>query len=354
MLFRVLLGIAVICISGIVYAQQEDIQNPCNAAEDAIKTINTWSELRKWEAKFSKCDDGGIAEEIGEIVENLLSSHWSALKQLGKEIQNHPEFEAQVFAHLGESISCGGCRFIVSKAELECPHNCESLCNKISQALRRYAALQCLPASLPWIKDQQTSILIPKIRRVIIRTHIDKSPALSPPFLSIENTEGKLLKRIDFVLEGVDSYHSILKFKVIHLSKEIAPLIIAVASSPGGSDIDFETATIGFVNGEILELTEHFESSSQDALCLEKGGTPHKFGLIFFNFILEEAHYDPHRYEATLYDWSGTQLEKINVKQTKKQYKNWKDAAVELGYHCQEDLIQTTNDMYSYFQFPNF
>jgi hypothetical protein len=337
-----------------VHAQQGGMRNPCDAADEAIKTINTWSDLWKWEAKFNKCDDGYISEEIGEIVENLLSSNWPALKQLRKEIQNHPEFEARVFVHLGESISCDGCRSIVSKAELDCPPDCKSLCNKISQKLRRHAALQCLPASLPWIKDQQASILIPKIGKAIIRTHIDKTPALSPPFLSIENTEGKLLKRIDFVLEGIESYHSILKFKMIHLSKEIAPLIIAVASSPEDSDIDFETAVIGFVNGEIFELMEHFESSSQDALCLEKGGTPHKFGLIFFDFILEEPHYDPHRYEATLYEWSGTQLKKINVKQSKKQYRNWKDAAAELGYHCQEDLIQTTNNMYSYFTFPNY
>jgi hypothetical protein len=200
--------------------------------------------------------------------------------------------------------------------------------------------------SFAWANDQQASILIPKIGRVIIRTHIDKSATLSPPFLTIENTEGKLLKRIDFALEGVGSYPSILKFKVIHLSEETSPFMIAVASSPSGSDIHFETAIIGFVNGEILELTKHIESSSQDALCLEQKSTRNTFGVVFFNFIWEEAHYDPHRYEAFLYEWSGTKLDKINVKQTKKRHKNWKGAAVELGYHCQEDLIQTTNPNY--------
>jgi hypothetical protein len=59
--------------------------------------------------------------------------------------------------------------------------------------------------SLALANDQQASILIPKIGTVIIRTHIDKSPSLSSPFLTIENAEGKLLKRIDFELKGVDA-----------------------------------------------------------------------------------------------------------------------------------------------------
>jgi hypothetical protein len=90
----------------------------------------------------------------------------------------------------------------------------------------------------------------------------------------------------------------------------------------------------------------HIASSSQDALCFERLSTPNTFGFIFLNFIWKEAHYDPHRYEATLYEWTGNKLEKINVKQTKKRYKDWKGAAAELGYHCQEDLIQTTNPNY--------
>jgi len=201
-------------------------------------------------------------------------------------------------------------------------------------------------ASLTWADDQQASILIPKIGMAIIRTHTDKSPALSPPFLTIETTERKLLKRIDFGLEGVGSHPCILRFKVIDLSKGIAPFIVAVASSPGGSDIHFETAIIGFVNGEIIETTKHVKSSSQDALCLKKMSTRNTFGIVFFKFIWEEAHYDPHRYEAILYESSGTKLNKISVNQTKKKHKDWKGAAVELGYHCQEDLIQTTNPSY--------
>jgi|MudIll2142460700_1097286.scaffolds.fasta_scaffold52083_1 hypothetical protein len=204
--------------------------------------------------------------------------------------------------------------------------------------------------SLAWANDQWASILIPKIGTVIIRSHIDKSPSLSSPFLTIENAEGKMLKRIDFELKGVNAlilYPSLLNFKVVYPEKESSPIVVAVASSPGGSDIHFETTLIGFLNGKIVELTpNHIESSSQDALCLENLGAGRPIGLVFFNFLWEEAHYDPHRYEAILYEWSGTKLDKISVKQTKERQKDWKGAAAELGYHCGEDLIRTTNSRY--------
>jgi hypothetical protein len=206
--------------------------------------------------------------------------------------------------------------------------------------------------SLAWANDQQASILIPKIGAVIIRSHIDKSPSLSSPFLTIENAEGKMLKRIDFELKGVGIdavtlYPSLLNFKVVYPEKESNSIIIAVASSIGGSDIHFETTLIGILEGKIVELTpKHIESSSQDALCLENLGAGRPIGLVFFNFLWEEAHYDPHRYEAILYEWSGTKLNKISMKQTKKRHKDWKGAAAELGYHCGEDLIRTTNPHY--------
>jgi len=205
-------------------------------------------------------------------------------------------------------------------------------------------------ASFAWANDQQASISIPKIGKVMIRVHIDKSPTLSAPFLTIENTERKVLKRIDFALKGVgavDRYPSLLNLKVIYPEKEASPIIIAVASSPGGSDIHFETALIGFFNGEISELTpNHIESSSQDALCLEDPRGHQKIGFVFFNFIWEDAHYDPHRYEASFYEWTANKLVQVSVKHTKKKYNDWKGAAAELGYYCRQDLIQTTNSHY--------
>ena len=159
-----------------------------------------------------------------------------------------------------------------------------------------------------------------------------------------QDKKGKILKKIDFKLYGTPAdtlFPSILNFKAIYPDKNSTPLIIAVASSPGGSDIHFETTIIGFISGKIVELTpDHIDSSSQDALCLEEKN------FILFNFLWEEAHYDPHRYEAISYKMTNDKLEKIETKQTKKKYKDWKGAASELGYHCGDDLIQTTNPSY--------
>jgi hypothetical protein len=101
--------------------------------------------------------------------------------------------------------------------------------------------------SFAWADDQHASISISQIGKIVIKAHTNKSPGLSSPFLVIGNDEGKVLKRIDFALKGVgavDLYPSLINFKVIYPSKENSPFIIAVASSPGGSDIHFETTII--------------------------------------------------------------------------------------------------------------
>ncbi len=182
---------------------------------------------------------------------------------------------------------------------------------------------------------------------VRIKTHTSNPNPTSPPFLTFEDKSGKILKRIDFQLEGAGPYPSTAKVKVIPMSKGTNPLIIAVASSPGGSDIHFESTIIGFVNGQIQEvLAKHIESSSQDALCIENMDENQKASLVLFHFLWEEAHYEPHRYEATSFVRDGNVFKQVNVKQTKKKHSDWEGAAAELGYHCNADLISEANQEY--------
>jgi hypothetical protein len=201
--------------------------------------------------------------------------------------------------------------------------------------------------SFAWAKEESKLLSVAGFGQMKITAHISEPNSTSPPFLTFEDAAGKLLRRINFALEGFGSHPSILKFKVIQPTKESNPFIVSVASSPGGSDIHFETTIIGFVNGQISEvIPKHIESSSQDALCFDHPGDKKNLHLVFFNFIWESIHYEPHRYEVTSNEWTGSKFNRENMKQTVKKHKDWKGAAAELGYSCREDLISTINSNY--------
>jgi len=206
--------------------------------------------------------------------------------------------------------------------------------------------IACTWASLASAQGQQATISVPGLGQIIVTAHIRSPKPTSSPFLTFETVNKKLLKRIDFALEGIDPYPSLLKFTVIYPSRKPSPLVVGVASLPGGSALNFETALVTFVDGQITEaIPEHIESHSLNALCFGTFGKDQNAGFVYFDFLQGdgEIHYDPHRYEATLLRWTGAKFTKIDTKRTKNKYKTWEGAAAELGYPCQYDLLETLN-----------
>jgi len=136
-------------------------------------------------------------------------------------------------------------------------------------------------ASLASAQGQQATRSIPGLGQITITAHIATPKSTSPPFLTFETAEKKLLKRIDFTLEGVMEYPSIIRFELIQQSTPPSPLIVAVASSPGGSTSNFETAIVTFVGGQIIDATtNHIESQSLDALCSRTFGKDQNAGFV--------------------------------------------------------------------------
>jgi hypothetical protein len=194
--------------------------------------------------------------------------------------------------------------------------------------------------------DHHAFLSIPKIGNVKISAHAATPQRTSPPFLTFETGGGKFLTRIEFALQGTDEYPSVLRFKVLHQKSDPNPLIVAVASTPGVSALIFETAILGFVNGKISELmTAHIESQGLNGLCFGVFGKYRSLGFVYFDFLQAdgEAHYDPHHYEAQLYEWRSNKFVQVSSKRTKRKYPYWKEASVELGYHCQYDLLSALN-----------
>ncbi|HXX36250.1 MAG TPA: hypothetical protein VEM15_17410 [Thermodesulfobacteriota bacterium] len=201
-------------------------------------------------------------------------------------------------------------------------------------------------SALASAQGQQATISVLGVGQILVTAHTRTLKPTPTPFLTFETGERKLLKRVDFALESIDPYPSLLKFKVIYPSKKPSPVVVAVASLPGGSALNFETAILAFVDGQIIEaIPKHIESHSLNALCFGTFGKDQNVGFIYFDFLWEdgEIHYDPHRYEATLLGWTGARFTKMDSKRTKNKYRTWEGAAAELGYQCQCDLLESLN-----------
>jgi hypothetical protein len=132
---------------------------------------------------------------------------------------------------------------------------------------------------------------------------------------------------------------------------EAKPLKIAgvtafsiVAIAVGGSDQHLETSIVAVTDGAIHEaLPDHLRTSSQDLVCignLDNGRTP---ALLVATFLWgDEAHYDPHRYTVSQYEWHGQQFSKSSTRMTRQKHPNSRSAIQELGYRCERDLVSWT------------
>jgi len=217
--------------------------------------------------------------------------------------------------------------------------------------LREILFLNLFLAALasPAKADEHTVMVLPSIGKTKITAHVAAKGSSLSPFLSFETSRGNPLKLIKFSMEGVSEWPATLRFKELNPKTAGRQLIIAVASSVGGSTINYETTVISTDKGKIVELIpEHIKSASLDALCLESTNRKNHPRLIFFNFLWEdEIHYAPHRYDATIYEWVSGYFSKTGTRRTKRKYVHWQEASDELGFACQEDLITSTNSTYN-------
>lgn len=115
--------------------------------------------------------------------------------------------------------------------------------------------------------------------------------------------------------------------------------VLAIAGSPGGSDVTFEISFIGLVNGEPTELSPRLTATSQDALCVGRyDGAP---GFVLMNFIWrDEAHYRPHFYAASTFRWNGSAFVQTTKRATKIKQRSWRAAARELRVKCQDNYVE--------------
>ncbi len=126
-----------------------------------------------------------------------------------------------------------------------------------------------------------------------------------------------------------------------------APSIAAVGRYYSGDDEWAESTVIGIVDGNPRDLwPAHWVTGGADDVSGARlnTGQPGVWGLAFVWDMRHEAHVDAHRYRMTEYPWAGGQFRPRRVRYTQRRYRDWPEAAAELGVSCPEAIGQARDD----------
>jgi hypothetical protein len=150
-----------------------------------------------------------------------------------------------------------------------------------------------------------------------------------------------------FIREPGDSLiNSLVRFRALHVEGFPAPLVLAVAVRPGGSDHGFEATLVGEVNGRLKVLTPRPPPlvSLQGGVFVGDLGGGRGPGFAAWTFIWEDgAHYDEHRYLVKLYPLGPGRagLRGATTMRSKGKHRRGADALAELGLPRYENLLDS-------------
>lgn len=98
--------------------------------------------------------------------------------------------------------------------------------------------------------------------------------------------------------------HGFLRFKEFEIKGLPSPLVIGVTSEIGGSDTGYQIVLAAEIDSKNCSINpEKITMSQQDGIFLGYINKEYQYGMIRWKFIWKEAHYDPHRYEISIYKW---------------------------------------------------
>jgi len=162
-----------------------------------------------------------------------------------------------------------------------------------------------------------------------------------PFLLYMFNEDDKLAYSASFDLAArkLQEFHyanPFLRFRSFRIRGLPSPLVAAVLASPGGSDEAFRVRLIGEIDGKISALHRDIQLTIQDGFCLGRIGKRYGYGMIIWRFLWNEAHYDPHRYEISIYRWDHKRQSFVFQRTftTKRKFKDGCRAVKYYGFNC--------------------
>jgi hypothetical protein len=106
-----------------------------NGVDAALEHMDSWKSVASVFRRFSKCDDGYIAEGFSDRISYLLADHWEQVPELVALSRTTPGLESFVIRHLDETINLSDARKIEYLAWNSCPNEAEALCRRIKKQL---------------------------------------------------------------------------------------------------------------------------------------------------------------------------------------------------------------------------
>lgn len=125
-----------------------------------------------------------------------------------------------------------------------------------------------------------------------------------------------------------------LRFKMLDIKGLPSPIVLAVAAQPGGSDINYELNLVAEKQGNITSINPlPIHLSIQDGVYLGHINKKYGYGMIVWKFEFDAAHYAPHKYKISIYQWDR-KTESFTLKKafvTKKRFESGEDALKSYG-----------------------
>jgi hypothetical protein len=113
----------------------ECTRQDADGADAALDHMASWQSIASVFRRFSKCDEGSIAEGFSDRISRLLADHWEQVPNLIALSRTTPGLESFVVRHLDETISLPDARKIEKLAWNSCPKEAEALCRRIKKKL---------------------------------------------------------------------------------------------------------------------------------------------------------------------------------------------------------------------------
>jgi hypothetical protein len=103
-------------------------------AEKEADSLKDWDQVYRSYKRFSRCDDGAIAEGYSESITKLLAEAWKSSNRLLELTNRSRAFRSFVLKHIDETVPGDRLANIANNARSECPAGSRNLCLSIAKA----------------------------------------------------------------------------------------------------------------------------------------------------------------------------------------------------------------------------
>ena len=131
------LFIAILFLSGGVYAADCSTVEEMDTADTAIASIQDWQGIKSFFEKYKQCDSGSMAEGVSAVVVRLLAGEWGTTSQLDALTSHNKAFESWVVGHIDTTANGADLEVIRDNAKVKCAEENKKICEKIQVAANK-------------------------------------------------------------------------------------------------------------------------------------------------------------------------------------------------------------------------